>query len=92
VVKLSPCLIKHHSINKYGKLETQLDASLSWEVQRGEWLALRCGCFTPGGKEFPVPPWVGNYVGLKNDLDICGREKNLPFGSQTLIPRLSSPQ
>jgi hypothetical protein len=72
--KLSLCLIKHHAIKTYWRMEIQLHAFLTWVLYGGEWSALRLGRFTPGGRTSGTH-WTGACMGPRAGLDTVERIK-----------------
>jgi hypothetical protein len=64
-MKLSQCLTKHHAMKMYGRVEVQLHALLTSELDGGEWSASRYGRF------YPCTHWIGGWVVDTGGLDIA---------------------
>jgi hypothetical protein len=71
--KLSLCLTKYHAMKTYGR------------VDEGEWSVSRSGRFIPG-EGAPGTHRIGSWAGLRADVDVVAKRKNLsPAGNRTPI-------
>jgi hypothetical protein len=75
-VKLSLCLIKHHSIKTYGGVEVYLHAFLISALDGGEWSASHPGRYT-NRERSPDTHWIGGWVGPRAGLDAVTK-RNIP--------------
>jgi len=59
----------------YWGVDVQLQASLAFTLDGGEWSASHSGHFTPRGRAHSTH-WIGGWIGLRAGLDTVAKRQN----------------